>query len=131
MNISDSVNLILREKELLGGKFYDVFFSEFPEIKIFFDGVDMERQAAVLTTSLVLVETIYSKDGAALKPYLKHLGKQHQERDISAEDYDKWLHAMMKTLESYHGEDWNEPLAKQWSAALEQAVRLMISGYDD
>jgi len=130
MNISESVDAILQNGDLIGGHFYDLFFEEFPDSEHFFAGVDMDRQAAVLTSALVLVESIYSKSSPALVPYLEHLGKLHQKREIYHRDYSQWLTAMLKTLENFHGEDWNETLNEQWRDALQQAIDMMLSSYE-
>lgn len=130
MNISESVDAIMEDGDLIGGHFYDLFFEEFPDSKRFFAGVDMKRQAAVLTSALVLVESIYTKSSLALIPYLKHLGKVHQDRDIYPQDYSNWLTAMLKTLAKFHGQDWSSSLEQEWRNALQNAINVMLSSYE-
>ncbi|MGB7345709.1 MAG: globin domain-containing protein [Pirellulaceae bacterium] len=131
MNISDSVTKILESEDLLGGQFYDRFFTECPHLKIYFKGVDMSRQSAMLTSAIVLVETVYSKPSNGLSPYLRLLGKDHHARGISIDDYTDWTESMLRTLEQFHGDDWTKELEREWYAAITNSVKVMLESYDD
>jgi hemoglobin-like flavoprotein len=131
MDISDSVTEILKSEDLIGGQFYDRFFTECPHLKEHFNGVDMKRQSALLTSALVLVETIHSKEAVGLSPYLKMLGKDHQERGIEVADYGEWTESMIRTLSEFHGSQWNERLEQEWRQAIADAVQIMLDAYQD
>jgi len=42
----------------------------------------------------------------------------------------QYAEALLATLEEFHGEDWDEDLAKQWSDACNEAIESMFDGYD-
>ncbi|QDT09735.1 globin domain-containing protein [Planctomycetes bacterium K23_9] len=130
MNITESVGKILESEHLLGGKFYDRFFVECPHLKQYFDGVDMDRQSAMLTSAIVLVETMHSKAGDGLSPYLRLLGTDHRDRGISADDFTDWAESMLRTLDDFHGDDWSKELEREWYAAMMNAVKIMLESYD-
>jgi hemoglobin-like flavoprotein len=130
MDIAGSIEKILESEDLLGGKFYDRFFVECPHLKTYFQGVDMERQSAMLTSAIVLVETIHSKSSEGLSPYLRLLGKQHKDRGISVDDFTDWAESMLRTLQEFHGDDWSKPLEREWYAAMMKSVKIMLEAYE-
>lgn len=129
MNISESINSILATEDLVGGKFYDRFFKECPHLKQYFKGVDMDRQSAMLTSAIVLVESVYSKNEMGLSPYLRLLGKDHEERGISADDFTDWTESMLRTLAEFHGQDWSMDLEREWHRAIIKSIKIMLEGY--
>lgn len=130
MDISKSLKEVMNSKELLGASFYDVFFGRHPEVQDYFGGIDMQRQALVLTMALMLVERYYLTSFLATERFLQYLGTQHKDRGIPRELYPDWIAAMLATLERFHGKDWDEALARQWREALEKAVDKMLEGYE-
>lgn len=131
MNITQSIGKILESKDLLGGQFYDRFFTECPHLKQYFKGVDMDRQAAMLTSAIVLVETVHTKPGEGLSPYLRLLGKDHFDRGISVDDFTDWTESMLRTLEEFHGDDWSKKLEREWYAAMRSSIKIMLEAYED
>lgn len=129
MDIRESLKLVMNSKDLLGTVFYEVFFQRHPEMHAFFSGIDMRRQALVLTMALMLVERYYITSFVATERFLQYLGTQHKKRGIPKELYPHWIAAMLATLERFHGKTWHDQLACQWRAALEKAVEKMLEGY--
>ena len=131
MNIHDSVEKILRSKEVFGESFYQVFFRRFPEVAQYFRDIDMERQSLVLTLSVSIVEQYFTRGYPATEKYLKYLGTQHHKRGIPRELYSMWRDAMLETLEDFLADGWNDELAAEWHAAIDRATNLMFEGYDE
>lgn len=131
MDITDSVTEILKSNDLVGGQFYERFFNECPHLKSYFEGVDMKRQSALLTSAIVLVETIHSKDAVGLSPYMQLLGRDHQKRGISKDDFTDWTESMLRTLGEFHGDQWSESLEQEWRNAIGASVRIMLDAYED
>ena len=129
MNIQQSLASILDRKEPLADLFYRLFFDEYPEVRQFFERVNMKRQAVLLTVALQLCVQYYAKSYPAIAAYLKILGEKHQEWGIPREDYPKFRAAMLGTLSRFHGNDWNAELAQQWNDAIELASNKMLEGY--
>ena len=130
MDINESIEKILNSDQLVTGKFYHRFFNECPHLKMYFEGVDMERQNAMLTAAMVLVETLHTKGGGGLSPYLHVLGKDHEARGISRDDFTDWTESMLRTLADFHGGQWNMALERQWHAAFTKAIHIMLEAYE-
>ena len=132
MNIAESVEAILKSDDLVGGQFYERFFVECPHLKSYFKGVDMDRQSAMLTSAIILIETMHSKNAAAgLTPYLCLLGRDHQAKGISKEDFTDWTESMLRTLGEFHGNEWTKSLEQEWYQAISGSVKVMLDAYVD
>lgn len=129
MDISDSLDQILDSNQIFGESFYELFLISYPEVQKYFEGVDMKRQAVLLTMALTVVEQFHCSEQPATKKYLQYLGAQHDERGISPELYPQWRDAMLETLFQFHGADWDQQLATQWREAIERTIEVMLSGY--
>lgn len=129
MDISASLDRILRHSDTLADLFYLVFLQEFPHVQQHFHGVDMKRQNVLLTLALMAVERHYRHRYAATAAYLHMLGEQHRQRGIGLELYPLWRQALLATLERFHAQEWNEALAAEWRSALDLAIAAMSTAY--
>jgi hemoglobin-like flavoprotein len=129
MEISESLEQILDATDLFGESFYELFLSTYPEVQEYFEGVNMSRQAVMLTMALTIVEQHATSQYPATKKYLRHLGETHYERGIPEELYEQWRDAMLETLYQFHGDQWDLQLATQWREAIEGAIKVMFQGY--
>ncbi len=130
MNIQESLQQILASKEDFGQQFYKLFFAQCPEVKKYFAGVNIDRQAVLLTMALVVIEKQYSSPFAAAQEYLKYLGTKHHNWEIPKSLYAEWTVAMLESLAQFHGADWDESLQQQWQDAIAQVIELMFQGYE-
>ena len=131
MNISESLHKILASKTIFGEYFYETFFATCPEVKQYFDGVNLERQAILLTMGLVVIEKQYARPYAAAEEYLKYLGTKHHDRGIPKHLYTDWTTAMLQTLERFHGKEWDDAIRQEWEEAIEQVIEVMFQGYEE
>lgn len=129
MDIGDSLEQIFDSNDLFGEAFYELFLTAYPEVQKYFEGIDMNRQAVMLTMALTLVEQYASSKYPATKKYLLHLGSVHHDRGIPPELYQQWRDAMLEALFQFHGDQWDERLANQWREAIETAIQVMLQGY--
>jgi hemoglobin-like flavoprotein len=129
VDIHESVELILAAQDTWGERFYDVFLHQYPEVQEYFNGVNMRRQGVLLTMALIIVEQYYSGEYKATEKYLQYLGTKHDQMNIPQELYAKWTAALLTTLEQFHGDDWCDSLAQQWSQAIGRCVEVMLKGY--
>ena len=130
MTINESIERILGRTDIVADLFYTVFLDRYPELREFFAGVDLKRQAVLLTIALCTVEDYYTRRYKAAELYLKYLGTKHYDLNIPRETYAMFHDAMLATLEQFHGDEWDNALAEQWSDALRQATDLMFEGYE-
>jgi hemoglobin-like flavoprotein len=129
MAIEESVQRLLAEKETVVRLFYERFLAEDPRVRQYFVDTDLEQQAIVVTTALVMVESYFSHAYPAARLYLKVLGHRHHLRQIPADLYPKFCECLLKTLAEFHQDDWNVELSTEWRDALEIASRAMLEGY--
>lgn len=130
MDIGASLKKVLDSRDLFGTIFYEEFFSRYPEVKKYFDGVDMNRQALVLTMALTVIEHHHNGSYGAVEHYLQHLGTAHHRRGIPLDLYPKWIDTMLHTLERFLGQDWDPELAASWREAFEETYEAMQQGYE-
>ncbi len=130
MNIQESLDRILKSKKTFGQQFYEIFFANCPDVKQFFEGVNLERQAVLLTMALVVIEKQHSHPYAATEEYLKYLGSKHHNWKIPKHFYLDWTASMLEALEQFHGDDWNVSLKQEWHQAIEKVIEIMFQGYE-
>ena len=130
MNISESLDRLLDSNQVFGESFYEVFLNCYPEVQKYFDGVDMQRQAILLTMALTIVEQFYCNEQRATKTYLQYMGAKHNGWHIPPELFSQWREAMLGTLFQFHREDWDQQLATQWREAIDHAIEVMLTGYE-
>ena len=131
MDIHESLHRLLQRKESFGTLFYDVFFERCPEVRVYFTGVSMDYQAALLTMALKVMEQYYAHGYPAMATYLKYLGHKHHRRAVLPDLYPQWRDALLVALEQFHDADWNDDLARQWREAFEKAREVILVGYQE
>ena len=129
MTIDESVHRLLAEKETVIRLFYDKFLGQYPAVREYFAGIDLEEQAIALTMALVMVENFYSHAYPATRHYLKVLGSRHHLKNIPPEMYPPFCECLLKTLAEFHGSDWDTELSTEWRDALDMASKTMLDGY--
>lgn len=129
MNIHESVVRIMKSQDVFGEAFYEVFLGRYPEAQPYFSGIDMKRQALVLTMSVSLIEEYSSSGYPATEKYLKYLGSRHHRLAIPKDLYPKWREAMIETLQRFLGNEWTDELAAEWTNAINRCASVMFEGY--
>ena len=131
MDIEQSAAVIFESRNLLADGFYEDFLHEFPAMRKYFKQTDFKRQGVMLTLAISVIERYYTKRTHVCHAYLRELGKSHKDRQIPVSEFGHWINAMFGSLKKFHGDDWSESLATQWLEALNLAVSIMISAYDE
>jgi hemoglobin-like flavoprotein len=131
MGIHDSLNHILHSKDEFGRLFYQQFLESYPDVNHHFARVDMKRQAIILTTALMVIERFYSHPTPAIELYMRYLGTKHRELGVGTADFPKFFESMFQTLKSFHGDQWNPDVERQWREAFERTTSAMFEGYLD
>jgi hemoglobin-like flavoprotein len=131
MTIQESMIRVLEKRDDLAALFYEEFFERHPEATPLFAGVNLKYQTVLLTMALGVIEKHYLNGFPATAMYLKYLGHKHHQRAVPPELYPKWVESLLRTLEKFHGTDWDAEAAGQWRAALEKAAGVMLLGYEE
>lgn len=130
MNLEASLKKVMESEDQFGDLFYQTFFERYPEARQYFDGVDMERQALVLTMSIKLMGDYHAKGYPAIRQYLKYIGTRHSTRGVPRSVYGQWCDALLAALSQFHGNDWSDALAENWREVVEATSKVMFDGYD-
>lgn len=128
MELAESVERVLRAREVFGELFYQEFFRRCPEAEPLFDGMDMERQALVMTMTLQTVAQYAEGKYPSVDRYVSHLGAVHRHRNIPMEMYPHFRAAMLTVLGRLLSDVWSKELRSAWEIALDKSVRAMIKG---
>jgi hemoglobin-like flavoprotein len=128
MDIHESLHRILGQETDLANRFYAAFL-ERPGVREHFAGVDVRRQALLLTMSLMVMERHHLHPYSATNLYLKYLGTRHHDRKIPLELYPVFRDVLLEALADFHGPDWDAGLAAQWRAAIDGSAERMREGY--
>jgi hemoglobin-like flavoprotein len=129
VELSNSVHQILSEDYVVVDLFYEIYLAKYPDIRRYFDGVDLGQQAVLLTNALTLIEKHHTHRYPATGLYLRVLGSRHARMGVAAELYPDWRDCLLDTLERYHGEQWTAGLENEWSSAIHSVIDAMLEGY--
>lgn len=130
MQLEESLQRVLTDKQPVIRRFYDRFLVENPEARRLFVNVDLKRQALMLTMALIVVEA-HSRDSyPAVQHYLHVLGDRHREAGVPRELFAPFRDCLIATIREGQVEDWNDRLAGEWRVAIDRATDSMFHGYD-
>ncbi len=129
MNIHQSLDQILEANDSFAGAFYNRLDREQANVFRHFEGVNLKRQANLLTNALILIVKEYETPNEAVKYYLRVLGTKHLRLEIDEQAFEPWKDTLLGALQDFHGADWNAELAIQWTNAIEIAIAQMLIGY--
>lgn len=115
------------QKEAFAATFYNTLLENYPEVRAFFDGVDLKRQqTSLIATLLALLNE--AEHGEEVRALFQRLGQRHSARQIGAEYYPAFGQTLLATLALYDPA-WTAELHRAWAAALERCVRVMMESY--
>lgn len=107
-------------------KFYEFLWTDYPDSKALFEGVDMARQKKALLGSLVYI--VDHLDSEKLIPYLENMGARHLNYNTAPEHYDLVGASLIKTFAFFFDDEWSEELSQVWTDAYGVISSTMIAG---
>jgi hemoglobin-like flavoprotein len=129
MDMHESLQRILASKQVLGDAFYEALFARHPEFRPHFEGLDLRRQAVLLTMELAVIDSYHRLRSPSARLYLQYLGTKHRERGIPRELYGPFRDTLLEVLLRFLGQGWTEGLAAEWKTAIDDASAVMFEGY--
>jgi hemoglobin-like flavoprotein len=107
--------------------FYQNLFTDYPEVKPLFAHSQMEEQGKKLFASLVLtIDNLRQPE--ILATTLRGLGTKHLKYGVLPEHYPMVGNSILKSLESFSGENWTEEVKQAWVEAYTAIAQLMLEG---
>lgn len=125
--LENTFNLVEPRGKELAATFYEILFNDFPETREFFVNTDMEKQQDKLLKSLMYV-VANLRYPEILISTLRDLGEKHASYGTLAEHYPIVGEALLKTLETYLGDNWTPEVEQAWAEAYDEITRLMLEG---
>lgn len=130
MQLDESLQRVLSDKQPVIQRFYDRFLLENPEARKLFVDVDLKKQALMLTMALIVTEAHSRDNYPAVEHYLHVLGDRHREAGVPRELFAPFRDCLIETIRERQVDDWDDSLTAQWRAALDRATSTMFDGYD-
>ncbi|MHC4879047.1 MAG: globin domain-containing protein [Planctomycetota bacterium] len=130
MQLDESLQRVLADKDPIIRRFYDRFLAEQPQAERLFVDVDLEKQALMLTMALIVVEASSRDSYPAVEHYLHVLGDRHREAGIPRELFTPFRDCLIDTIRLSQIDDWDDELTVAWRQALDRATETMFQGYE-
>jgi hemoglobin-like flavoprotein len=129
MDMHESLQRILASKQVIGDAFYEALLARHPEFGPYFEGIDLRRQAVVLTMQLTVIDGYHRLGSPPARLYLQYLGTKHHSLGIPQELYGSFRDTLLEVLQRFLEGDWTEELAREWKTAIDGASAVMFEGY--
>ena len=129
MDMHESLQRILASNQVIGDSFYEALLARHPEFGPYFEGIDLRRQALVLTMQMTVIDGYHRLGGPPARLYLQYLGTKHHNLGIPQELYGPFRDTLLEVLQRFLEEDWTEELAREWKTAIDDASAVMFEGY--
>lgn len=107
-------------------RFYDAFIGANPDVRPFFEGVDMRRLKRKLKSSLHVV-TLAIDDAPGASDYLVFLGGMHARFRLEPEHFLYWIDALVHAVSECDTE-FDRQVETAWRQVLGEAMVLMNEG---
>ena len=110
-------------------RFYEIFFTSSEKAAKKFEHTDVEKQAAILKSSLHMMALSASGNPEG-KEHMEGLAERHSRRDLDIEPefYDVWLDCLVKTVEEFDPR-FDENIGKAWRKVMKPGIDFMKSRY--
>lgn len=131
MTIAESMHAILSRPELVTDLFYVKYLDRYPDLREYFDGVDLQQQAVLLKMALTVTQQYYEHRYPAAEQYLLVLGRKHHLRHVPKSLYADWRDCLLDTFQQFLCDNWDAALEREWTDAINMATDIMHRGYDD
>jgi hemoglobin-like flavoprotein len=108
-------------------EFYRTLFEDYPAAKPLFAHTNMATQEKMLLSSLVFtIENL--RNAEVLATVLRGLGTRHVKYGALPEHYPLVGMSLLKTFESYLGQQWTTEVKQAWVDAYTAITHLMLEG---
>ena len=125
--VKDSWGNVVPIAEIASELFYERLFYINPELKPYFEGVDLPLQRSKLIKAINTV--VISLDRIdTLIPMISDLGKRHVDYGVEDQHYQQVGEALLWTLKTGLKKHWNDDVKVAWTNAYQLLAEVMIDG---
>lgn len=117
-----------REAEF-AARFYDILFTDYPQVHPLFAKSDMAEQQKKLFASLQLVVANLRDPDTVIRT-LVGLGERHRRYGVVPEHYPMVGDALLRTLEGQLASEWTPEVKSAWTGAFETISKAMLEPAD-
>lgn len=128
--LRSSFELVVTRSPNLTTRFYEIFFTRFPEVRPMFSPSRQAHQEKMLTGALVAVID-HVDDAPWLTSTLVGLGARHVGYGVRDEMYGWVGESLLATLAEIAGDEWSQEVADAWTEAFGAIRSLMLQGARD
>lgn len=128
--LRDSFALVVERQPQITVRFYEIFFSRYPQVRPMFGRHSGSAQERMLQEALVAVIE-HIEDSTWLVDTLGSLGRRHVDYGVTKEMYDWVGECLIAALREAAGEFWTSELQMAWSEAYVAIVGLMLDGAEE
>jgi len=121
-----SFKLLAPRGQALVERFYVELFARHGELRPLFPQNLVDQQAKLLTTLVVLVDSLRKLD--RLTPELQALGARHALYGVQRAHYPIVRDALLAAMAYHVGDVWTQQLHDDWSHVLDHVSAIMLSG---
>ena len=125
--LRSSFELVVSRHPEPTARFYEIFFSRYPQVRPMFSRNAPKKQQEMLAGALAAVLD-HLEDAPWLASTLGAMGRKHLDYGVRPEMY-AWVgECLLATLAEIAGDDWTPPVAKAWTDAYGAITSLMLAG---
>lgn len=125
--LRSSLALVAERQPLITGRFYEILFARYPQVRPLFGRNAPETQQQMLQSAIVAVLD-HLEDADWLAATLGGLGRQHVGYGVTAEMYPWVADSLLATLAEIAADDWTDGMQTAWTDALGAIAGLMLAG---
>ena len=123
-----SFEKVARKREDFIHSFYELLFERYPEMKHFFEHVDMAKQEEKLIKALSFAICNMESE-KEFEPVVRDLGSLHKSKNITPDHYQQFNECLIETIKKYSSSSWNEKTETAWKQALKSISHFMQNGH--
>ena len=114
------------DPRIIGDVFYSKLFLDAPQLKQLFHSPADEQSKKLINMLNVVIARLENLDD--LKNDIKQLGARHQSYGVKSAHYDLVGNALIWTLQTALGGDWNDDLSNAWITCYTALATAMMQG---
>ncbi|MCA9292337.1 MAG: hypothetical protein KDA20_00825 [Phycisphaerales bacterium] len=124
--IESSFNALSGQAHAIVARFYELLFSEHPELRSIFPADLTEQRKHLVGAIGLVVKNV--RDLEKIEPGLEEMGARHVGYGAKPEHYGVVASTLIASLKEFAGDLWTPEIEHAWSQALNAVATVMLHG---